>query len=87
MLHRALWAGAASLAAGGDRPSVEGVMVRTVASEPLVTLDYAALVDARDLVPADDLAVGRPLRLLIAAAVGPVRLIDNLDPREPREPR
>ena len=84
VLHRALRAGAASLTAGGDRPAVEGAMVRTVAGEPLVALDYAALVDARSLEPADDLAAGGPLRLLIAATVGPVRLIDNLDPREAR---
>ena len=81
VLYRALRAGAASLTAGGDRAAVEGAMARTVATEPLVALDYAALVDARDLEPADGPEGDRPLRLLIAATVGPVRLIDNLDPR------
>ncbi len=81
VLHRALRDGSASLAAGGDRHAVERAMAATVAEEPLVTLDYAALVDARDLEPAADVSPARPLRLLIAAAVGPVRLIDNLDPR------
>ena len=83
VLHRALRAGAGALASGADRPAVEEAMARTVASEPLVTLDYAVLVDARDLEPADDLGADRPLRLLVAATVGPVRLIDNLDPRDP----
>ena len=82
VLHRALRAGADTLAAGGDRSAVEQAMAGTVASEPLVTLDYAALVDTADLEPADTGADG-PLRLLIAATVGGVRLIDNLDPRSP----
>jgi len=84
VLHRALCAGAAALAAGGDREAVERAVTDTVATEPLVALDYAALVDACDLEPADDPTSDRPLRLLVAATVGPVRLIDNLDPRRPR---
>jgi pantothenate synthetase len=52
-----------------------------VASEPAVSLDYAAVVHADDLEPARSCRSARPLRLLIAATVGPVRLIDNLDPR------
>ena len=56
-------------------------MARVVAAEPLVALDYAAVVYADDLEPAPSCATARPLRLLIAATVGPVRLIDNLDPR------
>ena len=80
-LSRALTAGAAAVAAGGDRPAVEAAMVEVVRDQPLVTLDYAVLVDADDLEPAFDTSPDRPLRLLIAAAVGPVRLIDNLDPR------
>jgi pantoate--beta-alanine ligase len=83
VLHRALCVGSAVLAAGGDRAAVERAMAAEVAAEPLVALDYAALVDARDLEPAADLGDDRPLRLLIAATVGPVRLIDNLDPRRP----
>jgi pantothenate synthetase len=45
-----------------------------------VELDYAAVVHADDLEPARSCASARPLRLLIAATVGPVRLIDNLGP-------
>jgi pantothenate synthetase len=54
-----------------------------VAEQPEVDLDYAVLVDAADLTRAPSTATARPLRLLIAAQVGPVRLIDNLDPRQP----
>jgi pantothenate synthetase len=46
-----------------------------------VDLDYAVLVDAADLTRAASTSTDRPLRLLIAAQVSPVRLIDNLDPR------
>ena len=88
-LSRALADGAATLRAGGDRTAVEAVMAAVVGAEPLVELDYGVLVDADDLEPADGGHVrrwedGRPLRLLIAAQVGPVRLIDNVDPRSPR---
>ena len=74
-------AGGAALAAGSDPAAVEAAMAAVVAAEPLVGLDYAALVDADDLEPAGPSADRRPLRLLVAARVGPVRLIDNLDPR------
>jgi pantoate--beta-alanine ligase len=79
-LSRALAAGATALASGADSRGVELAMAGVVAGEPLADLDYAVVVGADDLEPADA-ASGRPLRLLIAARVGPVRLIDNLDPR------
>ena len=79
-LSRALAAGSASLCAG-DGPDAVGVaMAGVVAAEPLVDLDYAVLVRADDLEPVDRVEPARALRLLIAARVGPVRLIDNLDP-------
>jgi pantoate--beta-alanine ligase len=80
VLSRALRAGAAACKRGESAAAVEAEMRRVVAGEPTVALDYAALVDAADLEPVDD-RTDRPLRLLIAATVGPVRLIDNLDPR------
>jgi len=83
VLSAALRAGADALSAGSDRSAVESTMADTVAKEPLVILDYAALVDAVDLEPVDDVTDGRTLRLIIAASVGPVRLIDNIDPRRP----
>jgi pantoate--beta-alanine ligase len=78
-LPRALTAGAAAWAARVDARGVETIMAEIVAREPLVDLDYAVLVDADDLEPVDAATNGSK-RLLIAAQVGPVRLIDNLDP-------
>jgi pantoate--beta-alanine ligase len=83
-LSQALRAGAALIAGGEDRPAVvESAMAAVVTGAPSVTLDYAVVVHADDLEPAETCATDRPLRLLIAATVGPVRLIDNLDPRAP----
>jgi pantoate--beta-alanine ligase len=83
VLHRALRAGAAAVCAGQlGVPAVEAEMARQVAEEPLVDLDYAVLVDAGDLTRSTVTGTDRPQRLLIAARVGPVRLIDNLDPRQ-----
>ncbi|HEX3564023.1 MAG TPA: pantoate--beta-alanine ligase [Acidimicrobiales bacterium] len=83
VLHRALRAGAAAVSAGQlDVPAIEADMARLVAEEPLVDLDYAVLVDAGDLTRSTVTGTDRPQRLLIAAQVGPVRLIDNLDPRQ-----
>jgi len=82
VLSRALRSGAALMARGEERPrAVEAEMARVVAAHPAVALDYAAVVHADDLEPARTCATPRPLRLLIAAEVGPVRLIDNFDPR------
>ena len=79
-LPRALAAGSAACASGGDARAIETAMVGLAQTEPLVDLDYAVLVDATDLEPVAD-AAGGPTRLLVAARVGPVRLIDNCDPR------
>ncbi len=85
VLSRALAAGSALVERGEDDPAaVESAMAQTVATEPLVHLDYAVVVTADDLEPAVSCATDRPLRLLTAATVGPVRLIDNLDPRSGR---
>ena len=80
VLSRALAAGAAAWARGDAADEVEAEMERVVAGEPSVALDYAVLVDAAELEPVGA-PTDRPLRLLIAASVGPVRLIDNVDPR------
>jgi pantoate--beta-alanine ligase len=83
VLHRALRVGAAAVRAGQlSVPAIEAEMASVVAEEPLVDLDYAVLVDAGDLSRATSTGTDRPQRLLIAAKVGPVRLIDNLDPRQ-----
>ncbi len=81
VLSRALRAGADRWAGGAGADDVEAAMAQAVAGEPRVDLDYAALVTADDLQPARSSAAERPLRLIVAATVGPVRLIDNLDPR------
>jgi pantothenate synthetase len=75
-----LRAGASAFSRGDAAAAVEDEMRRVVAGEPTVALDYAVLVDAADLEPVEG-PTTRSLRLLIAATVGPVRLIDNLDPR------
>jgi pantoate--beta-alanine ligase len=64
VLYRALTTAALAVAAGECDPEVvRRLMVNIVAKEPLATLDYAEFL---------------PDRLLIAAKVGGVRLIDNL---------
>ena len=82
-LSRALRAGSIALAGGADRSGVEAAMVDVVAREPQVTLDYAVLVDAATLEQADEAPSTGSLRLLIAATVAGVRLIDNCDPLGP----
>jgi pantoate--beta-alanine ligase len=64
VLFRALRAGVSSRMAGERNPeTVRRIMADTVAAEPLATLDYAEVL---------------PDRLLVAARVGSVRLIDNM---------
>ena len=80
VLFRALEVGRDLLAVGApDAASVAAAMAATVASEPLAKLDYAVVVDpVTFLSPA---VLAGALRLLVAAEVGPVRLIDNLGVR------
>ena len=52
-------------------------MAAVVGTEPLVELDYAAAVDATSLVEHETVVDPARARLLVAARVGPVRLIDN----------
>ena len=76
-LHRALQEGRRRVETGEDDPAaVEEAMRAVVAAEPLVALDYAAAVDAAELIRPARLT--GDVRLLIAARVGPARLIDNL---------
>lgn len=82
VLYSALRTGALAISSGERHPgAVESVMATTVAAEPLATLDYAVVVDAFDLEPVATVSDPGSLRLLIAAEVGQVRLIDNLGPR------
>jgi pantoate--beta-alanine ligase len=78
VLSRALAAGRSLLDQGASTSStVAEVMRRTVEEEPLVHLDYAVAVGAQDLVAREVIEDPGAVRLLIAADVGPVRLIDN----------
>jgi pantoate--beta-alanine ligase len=87
VLYRALLAGRSAVAAGERSPeAVSRAMSAVVADEPLVELDYAAVVDAADLCTPVALEPAMTLRLLIAAQVGPVRLIDNCDAPPPGRP-
>jgi pantoate--beta-alanine ligase len=84
VLSRALAAGRAALAGGAcSGAAVSRAMREVVGDEPLVTLDYAVLVEAGRLTEVGTLEAHHggehTLRLLIAAQVGPVRLIDNSD--------
>jgi len=76
-LHEGLLAGRAVAEAGeADPAAVVAAVADRIAAEPEAALDYAALVDAETLEPAT--AVGGGQRLLVAAAFGPTRLLDNL---------
>jgi pantoate--beta-alanine ligase len=76
-LNRALLSGLAVLAGGERRAEiVRRAMRETVSTEPLVKLDYAVVVDTASLEEVDQMA--GDVRLLMAARVGQVRLIDNM---------
>ncbi|MGH9150246.1 MAG: pantoate--beta-alanine ligase, partial [Acidimicrobiales bacterium] len=77
--YRALQAGGARVKGGeGDAGVVRSAMAAVVAQEPLARLDYAEVADPETLDPLDRIAAGTPARLLVAARIGPARLIDNL---------
>lgn len=82
VLPRALFALQRRARAG--RPLDLAAAVALVESEPLVELDYFDIVDPQTLqpLPAENGPLEKPALALLAARVGPVRLIDNL-PLEP----
>jgi pantoate--beta-alanine ligase len=87
VLHRALAAGWAAVTSGERRPvAVADRMAAVVAAEPLARLDYAAVADPDDLSVPPVLEAGRPVRLLVAARVGGIRLIDNCVAEPAAEP-
>jgi len=67
----------AVLAGERDADRVRQILRRTVELEPLASLDYAEVVDALTLESTRELGQGRSAVALIAAKVGPARLIDN----------
>ncbi len=75
-LHRALGAGRACIERGERDPvRVTAAMTAVLVAEPLVTPDYAVVVDPHTLRCPTELS--GEVRLLVAARVGAVRLIDN----------
>jgi pantoate--beta-alanine ligase len=82
VLHRALRA-AEELVATGERraDAVRARLAAVLAEEPLVEIDYVAVVDAETFQPVDTLAGG--VVLPIAVRLGGTRLIDNLRLRVP----
>jgi pantoate--beta-alanine ligase len=83
VLKLALDIGRAYLAEGAGPGAAEAAMACVVSKVPSVVLDYACCVDATDL--RRPTGGDQTLRLLIAANVGPVRLIDNCAAPEPHE--
>jgi len=76
-LYRALQAGARCLADGATlRADVQQAMLAVLASEPRVEVDYADVVDPSTFRPVAEPAGA--VELVVAARVGPVRLIDAL---------
>ena len=78
VLSRALRAAAAAVS-GGERSAdrIRQILVETIESEPRATLDYAEVADAESLARLETLDPGREAVALLAARVGPARLIDN----------
>jgi pantoate--beta-alanine ligase len=88
VLSRALAAGRAALAGEECSASAIGRVMRAVVeAEPLVDLDYGVVVDARTLVEPEFVEDKADVRLLVAARVGPVRLIDNSAAVEELQPQ
>lgn len=83
-LFRALSTGS-DLVAGGERrgAAVAGAMQGVLASEALVQPEYAAVADPSGLGEVTD--IDGEVRLLVAARVEPVRLIDNMAAKPPAE--
>jgi pantoate--beta-alanine ligase len=78
VLFRALREGAA-LAKSGERDAARLVeAIRALCeAQPLIDVQYVAVVDARTLAPLTELG-GRPARALIAVSIGGTHLIDNI---------
>jgi pantoate--beta-alanine ligase len=77
VLYRALQAGRAAFEAhlSGDSQVVTQAMIDVVTAEPLARLNYAEVRHHATFLPLETLKA--PALLLIAASVGPARLIDN----------
>ena len=75
---RALSQALEAASSAGDR-GIDAVLAAaqgSLADRDLITLDYLKVVNPRTFLPVDDAYRG-PARVLVAAQVGPARLIDN----------
>lgn len=78
VLYRALQAAATAYDAGQRRPNeLRRIATGVLHSEPLVTVDYVSVADARTLAEVQE-AVETPLLLSMAVHMGSTRLIDNM---------
>ena len=83
-LHAALQTGRQRVMGGAGKGEiaahvVQEAMERVLLDTPGVSVDYVAVVDPATLEPLDRIRPGRtPVHGLIAARLGPVRLIDNM---------
>jgi len=75
VLYTNLSSAAAEIAQGKDVSAVLGAAVERLAAAGLRP-DYFALVDANSLEPIEK--IGTPTRILAAAKLGPIRLLDNI---------
>lgn len=76
-LHRGLAAGRAAVAAGErDAEAAAAVVSRELAGAS-ITAEYIAVVDPDTFAPLE--RIERPALIALAARVGPVRLIDNME--------
>ncbi len=77
VLHRALTAAKAELAAGtSDSLRLQAIVRKSIEAEPLAAVDYAEIVDADTFEPVTRIA--RPCYVSLAVFIGKTRLIDNL---------
>ncbi|MDX2035412.1 MAG: pantoate--beta-alanine ligase [Isosphaeraceae bacterium] len=78
VLSRALRAAENAVTAGErDADRVRQILVETIESESSALLDYAEVADAATLEALARISPGQPAVALLAARVGPARLIDN----------
>jgi pantoate--beta-alanine ligase len=78
ILSTALSRAVTAVSAGeADADQVRQILRETVESEGRATLEYAEVADVETLESLEHLVPGQPAVALIAARVGPVRLIDN----------
>jgi pantoate--beta-alanine ligase len=78
VLVRALRQATAAVSAGErDAEVVRRLVTAEVDAEPLATLDYAEVVDGRDLTPVERFEDGTEVLVALAARIGKTRLIDN----------